>query len=62
VALVSPAAVKGLEFDAVVVVEPADIAALDHGLRHLFVSLTRAVQHLGVVHAKPLPEPMVAST
>jgi DNA helicase IV len=62
VALVSPAAVKGLEFDAVVVVEPADIAALEHGLRHLFVSLTRSVQHLGVVHAKPLPEPMVAST
>ena len=55
VALVTPLAVKGLEFDAVVVVEPAAIAAEDSGLRHLFVSLTRAVQHLGIVHARPLP-------
>jgi len=56
VALVSPLAVKGLEFDAVVVVEPAAIAETGSGLRHLFVSLTRAVQHLGIVHARPLPE------
>lgn len=55
VALVSPLAVKGLEFDAVVVVEPGRIAAEVAGLRHLFVSLTRAVQHLGIVHAEPLP-------
>jgi DNA helicase IV len=55
VAVVSPTGVKGLEFDAVVVVEPALIAGRDSGLRHLFVSLTRAVQHLGVVHTRPLP-------
>ncbi len=55
VALVEPASVKGLEFDAVVVVEPAAIAELDAGLRHLYVSLTRAVQHLGIVHHRPLP-------
>jgi DNA helicase IV len=55
VTIVSPQAVKGLEFDSVIVVEPADIAALDSGLRHLYVSMTRAVQHLGVVHALPLP-------
>jgi len=55
VALLSPAAVKGLEFDAVVVVEPAEITELDSGLRHLYVSMTRAVQHLGIVHARPLP-------
>ncbi|MEM9565789.1 MAG: AAA family ATPase [Actinomycetota bacterium] len=55
VALVGPLAVKGLEFDAVVVVEPAAIVDGDAGLRHLFVSLTRAVQHLGIVHARPLP-------
>lgn len=55
VALVSPLAVKGLEFDAVVVVEPAAIAEGSSGLRHLFVSLTRAVQHLGLIHARPLP-------
>ncbi len=55
VALVGPLAVKGLEFDAVVVVEPAAIVEAAAGLRHLFVSLTRAVQHLGIVHARPLP-------
>lgn len=56
VALVTPAAVKGLEFDAVVVVEPSEVAGLDSGLRHLYVAMTRAVQHLGIVHAEPLPE------
>ena len=55
VVLVTPPAVKGLEFDAVVVVEPAAIAGLDSGLRHLYVALTRAVHHLGIVHAEPLP-------
>ncbi len=55
VALVEPQSVKGLEFDAVVVIEPAAISELDSGLRHLYVSLTRAVQHLGIVHTRPLP-------
>ncbi len=59
VALVTPAAVKGLEFDAVVVIEPAEIVELDAGLRHLYVSMTRAVQHLGIVHADPLPAALV---
>ncbi len=50
---------KGLEFDAVIVVEPAEIAAPQpHGIRLLFVALTRAVQHLAVAHAQDLPEPM----
>ncbi|MEM9655780.1 MAG: ATP-binding domain-containing protein, partial [Actinomycetota bacterium] len=62
VALVTAPAVKGLEFDAVVVVEPADIAAMDSGLRHLYVSMTRAVQHLGVVHTKPLPPELAPGT
>jgi superfamily I DNA/RNA helicase len=59
VLVVSPAEAKGLEFDAVVVVEPALVAQAgdDHhaGLRLLYVSLTRAVQTLTVVHALPLP-------
>ncbi len=55
VALVAPEAVKGLEFDAVVVVEPAAIVDIEAGLRHLYVSLTRAVQHLGIVHSRELP-------
>jgi DNA helicase IV len=55
---VVPAGVaKGLEFDAVVVVEPGRIAAeYPNGLRLLYVSLTRAVQELTLVHAEPLPD------
>jgi DNA helicase IV len=47
---------KGLEFDAVVVVEPAEIADDGpHGARLLFVALTRAVQHLALAYADDLP-------
>lgn len=47
---------KGLEFDTVVVVEPAEIvAAEERGLRRLYVVLTRAVSELIVVHAEALP-------
>lgn len=44
---------KGLEFDAVVVVEPAAIAGVDHsGLRHLYIALTRTTKYLKIVHSK----------
>ena len=47
---------KGLEFDAVVVVEPAAIVGgTTRGLRLLYVALTRPIQHLTVVHAQALP-------
>ena len=54
---VLPAALaKGLEFDAVLVLEPAAIVAESaHGVRLLFVALTRAVQHLAIAHADALP-------
>jgi superfamily I DNA/RNA helicase len=55
VAVLDPLAAKGLEFDAVVVVEPSDIAELPSGLRHLYVSMTRPVQYLGLVASRPLP-------
>jgi DNA helicase IV len=56
VTIVPAAAAKGLEFDAVVVVEPAAIAAGGgRGLRLLYVALTRPIQHLSIVHARPLP-------
>ncbi|RZQ65693.1 ATP-binding domain-containing protein [Amycolatopsis suaedae] len=43
--------VKGLEFDAVVVVAPDEIVAESpQGLNDLYVALTRATQRLGVVH------------
>jgi len=58
VTLLDVRAVKGLEFDSVVVVEPAEIAA-EGGLRALFVALTRPTRRLVAVHAKPLPESML---
>ncbi|MFK5635014.1 MULTISPECIES: HelD family protein [unclassified Ornithinimicrobium] len=61
--LVPATVAKGLEFDQVVVVEPAVIAAAEpderSGLRRLYVVLTRAVSGLTVVHAEPLPGPLV---
>ncbi|MDQ1292287.1 MAG: hypothetical protein QG608_165 [Actinomycetota bacterium] len=48
---------KGLEFDTVVVVEPARIVAAEfHGTRRLYVALTRAVSTLHVLHCEDLPE------
>ena len=56
ITIVPAPAAKGLEFDAVVVVEPAAIAGTDNrGLRLLYVAMTRPIQHLSVVHAQPLP-------
>ena len=50
---------KGLEYDHVIVVEPADIVAAEpRGLNRLFVVLTRAVSRLDVLHARPLPAPL----
>lgn len=58
--LVPATVAKGLEFDQVVVVEPAAIAEAEPdtrtGLRRLYVVLTRAVSGLTVVHARPLPD------
>jgi DNA helicase IV len=49
-------AAKGLEFDAVVVVEPAEmLAESPRGVNDLYVALTRATQRLAVVHTAPLP-------
>jgi len=51
--------VKGLELDAVIVVEPSQIVAdQEHGMRALYVALTRPTQRLSIVHADDLPEPL----
>jgi DNA helicase IV len=57
VALLPPHRAKGLEFDHVVVVEPAAIARHGdlRGLRELYVALTRPTRSLTVVHAEELP-------
>jgi DNA helicase IV len=50
---------KGLEFDHVIVVEPARIAGAEaRGLQRLYVALTRAVSRLTVLYAEPLPAPL----
>ncbi|MFB9378458.1 HelD family protein [Kineococcus gynurae] len=46
---------KGLEFDVVLLVEPAAILRRPRGANDLYVALTRATQHLLVAHAEPLP-------
>jgi len=57
--ILTPRQAKGLEFDHVVVVEPAAVAdGGDRGLRELYVALTRPTKTLVVVHARPLPEPL----
>jgi DNA helicase IV len=59
VTLVPVSVVKGLELDAVVVVEPARIVAdHEHGMRSLYVALTRPTQRLSIVHAEDLPDPL----
>jgi len=61
----------GLEFDGVVVVEPAALVNesavgeaptgdRERGLRALYVALTRPTQRLAVVHARPLPVDLAA--
>ncbi len=56
VTVLDPDQVKGLEFDHVIVVEPAAIVdEAPSGLQELYVSLTRPTQTLTVVHAQPLP-------
>jgi DNA helicase IV len=63
VTLVPATLAKGLEFDAVVVVEPAAIVGTEgdvRGLRLLYVALTRPIQQLTVVHHRPLPSALLA--
>ncbi|WP_239516924.1 MULTISPECIES: AAA family ATPase [unclassified Streptomyces] len=58
--LVPASLAKGLEYDYVVLDEPAAIVAGEPdertGLRRLYVCLTRAVSGLTLLHATPLPE------
>ncbi|WP_184722430.1 HelD family protein [Streptosporangium saharense] len=47
---------KGLEYDHVVVAEPAAVVEAEpKGVNRLYVVLTRAVSRLEVVHTRPLP-------
>ncbi|RVU21473.1 AAA family ATPase [Streptomyces antnestii] len=62
--LVPASLAKGLEYDYVVLDEPAAVVDGEPdertGLRRLYVALTRAVSGLVVIHAAPLPEQLGA--
>ncbi|GII88392.1 DNA helicase [Sphaerisporangium siamense] len=61
VSLIPATLAKGLEYDHVIVAEPADIVtAEDRGLARLYVVLTRAVTTLTVLHAAALPAQLAA--
>ncbi|WLQ68637.1 HelD family protein [Streptomyces glycanivorans] len=57
VSVLAAAQAKGMEYDHVLVVEPATIADRGPaGLRQLYIALTRSTQSLTVLHTSPLPE------
>jgi DNA helicase IV len=59
VAVLGVAETKGLEFDGVILVEPAEIVReSERGMSDLYVALTRATRRLAVVHVEPLPTEM----
>jgi superfamily I DNA/RNA helicase len=61
VAVMTPTQVKGLEFDHVVVAEPAVVGAGPSGLADLYVALTRATARLDLVRTGPLPDVLAAA-
>ncbi len=52
--VLTPREAKGLEFDVVVLAEPAEVLAASAG--DLYVAMTRPTRQLRVVHHRPLPE------
>ncbi len=65
--VLTPREAKGMEFDHVIVVEPAQIVdeavgGRGQGLRELYVALTRPTTTLVVVHARPLPPELRSQT
>lgn len=55
VVVLTPVQAKGLEFDSVLIVDPATILAAPLGHNDLYVAMTRATRRLGIVHPGPVP-------
>lgn len=55
VVVLTPWQAKGLEFDSVLIVDPAEILMAPLGHNDLYVAMTRAVRRLGIVHPGPAP-------
>ncbi len=63
VVVLSVKQVRGLEFDSVLVADPARIVAdSPAGLNDLYVAITRATQRLGVIHEGNLPQSLARLT
>jgi hypothetical protein len=60
VVLLTPAQAKGLEFDVVLIADPAGILAAPRGHNDLYVAMTRATKRLGVVHLGEPPAELAA--
>ncbi|WP_233160736.1 HelD family protein [Actinophytocola xanthii] len=60
VVLLTPGQAKGLEFDSVLVVDPAGMLGEPLGHNDLYVAMTRATQRLGLVHPGPPPAELAA--
>ena len=61
VTILTPLEAKGLEFDVVYLIEPAEMLRHEFGLNLLYVAVTRATQALVVVHQHSLPDVLVES-
>lgn len=62
IAVMAPHDAKGLEFDGVVLVEPAPLLDTHaRGAGDLYVAMTRSTQRLDIVHARPLPASVAAA-
>lgn len=55
VTVLSAEQAKGLEFDHVIVVDPASIAGADEDWAYVYIALTRATRTLSVLHLTPEP-------
>ncbi len=60
VVLLTPDQAKGLEFDSVLIADPATILSAPLGHNNLYVAMTRATHRLGVVHPGPPPAELSA--
>jgi DNA helicase IV len=56
IVVLSPQEAKGLEFDSVVIVDPAAIASTERGAAGLYVAMTRPTQRLTLVSDGQLPD------
>ncbi|MET9262914.1 ATP-binding domain-containing protein [Amycolatopsis sp. NPDC004079] len=54
--VLTPGEAKGLEFDSVLIVDPARILDAPLGRNDLYVAMTRATRWLGIVHFGPVPD------